>query len=307
MNLASTQTLTHEQTITHDQALACFASEDLIGLGMEADAIRRALHPESVVTYTVQHPVADSPQLHHHLTQARDLGASAILLTPAANWTPDFLAATITTIRRDFPSLSIQSLTAANILTTANPHETLARLQSAGLDTIDGARTNCSLEHWLSIHRIAHSLGMRTTASITFGTASPIAERLAELEAIHSLQSESLANNQGSFIAFLPISGQPRYGVGASQTPDESTSVEYLKTLAIARILLGNIPNIQTAVQTQGLKVLQMGLRFGANDVGALLPAPAPANPTEEELRRTIRDANFRPAHRNLTYTSHYL
>jgi cyclic dehypoxanthinyl futalosine synthase len=127
---------------------------------------------------------------------------------------------------------------------------------------------------------------MQTSARIVFGAGETFEDRLAGFEAIRNLQAET-----GGFAAFAPISF---HAVGGREL-DETTAVEYLKTLAIARMYVENIDTVQSDWTTQGRKVLQMGLRFGANDVGS-----AGIGTQEEELRRVIRDAGFHPVLRGM-------
>src|SRR5689334_11084718 len=129
------------------------------------------------------------------------------------------------------------------------------------------------------------------------------------LQHIYDLQEET-----GGFTAFIPWTFQPKHTALGGRGWDEATSVEYLKTLAISRIFLSNILNVQASWVTQGLKVLQMGLRFGGNDVGSVMleenvvKAAGTSNcTTEEELRRIIRDAGFVPKQRDTLYRTYFL
>jgi cyclic dehypoxanthinyl futalosine synthase len=154
----------------------------------------------------------------------------------------------------------------------------------------------------LSVHRTAHQLGVRSTAGMVFGAGESLEERVQHLFAIRELQEET-----GGFTAFTPWSFQP----GATTADrEEPTAVEYLRTLAIARMVLDNVENIESNCVAQGLKVVQMGLRFGANDTGSIRiesAAKRPARFTEEDLRRVIRDAGFRPVERDTLYQTMYL
>ena len=119
------------------------------------------------------------------------------------------------------------------------------------------------------------------------------------LEIVRQLQEET-----GGFTAFTPVSFQPRKaGVSGFE---EATAVEYLKTLAISRMALDNIENVQADLETQGLKVLQMALRFGGNDVGSVLFEGSDGT-TEEDLRRVIRGAGLKPVQRDTLYRTMFL
>jgi cyclic dehypoxanthinyl futalosine synthase len=116
-----------------------------------------------------------------------------------------------------------------------------------------------------------------------------------------------LQEETGGFTAFTPVAFQPQ--ATGMQGFEEATAVEYLKTLAISRMYLDNIVNVQADLETQGLKVLQMGLRFGGNDVGSVKPEDAGSlnGATEEQLRQVIRDAGFRPVQRDTVYRTMFL
>ncbi len=193
--------------------------------------------------------------------------------------------------------------------------DTIRRLRDAGLDSIPGggaeilddevrykiARLKCLTNDWLNVHRTAHKLGMRTTATMMFGVGETYEHRINHFQCIYDLQEET-----GGFTAFIPWSFQPQNTALGGRGWDEATAVEYLKTLAIARIFLSNFENVQSSWVTQGLKVCQTGLRFGGNDVGSVMieenvvrAAGVRNCTTEEELRRIIRDAGFRPAQRD--------
>lgn len=295
--------------ITRQQALDCFASDDLIGIGMEADAIRRSLHPESVVTYTLDRTLdATAADLAGQVEDALEAGVMGVYLRFAPATTLDRLKGTLSKVKTLHPELTLQALTATELVALAGASdlsvaEILTQLRDSGLDSVSGEDApildtaftlsgSCSPDDWLAVHRIAHQLGIRTTASITFGNGETSEQRINHLVALRELQQET-----GGFAAFVPIAS-------AAQAPDDPTAVEYLKTLAISRLYLDNIPNIQASLDTQGLKVLQMGLRFGANDVGSLAPGD---RTTEEDLRRVIRGAGFQPVQRDAPYRTFFL
>ena len=133
-------------------------------------------------------------------------------------------------------------------------------------------------------------------------------------EGNHFQQLYDLQEETGGFTAFIPWSFQPHNTALGGRHWDEATAVEYLKVLAISRLYLSNFLNVQSSWVTQGLKVCQMGLRFGGNDVGSVMleenvvrAAGVTNCTTEEELRRIIRDAGFRPAQRDTLYRQYFL
>jgi cyclic dehypoxanthinyl futalosine synthase len=299
--------------ITAQEALDCFASDDLIGIGMEADAVRRALHPGNVVTYVVSRAISLDQSPAERLAAIEDCvraGDTTICLTcaplPSLNKIEEALVAS----RQRFPSLRLQALSTADILALAEssgvvPCELLSRLHAAGLDSlcsdnlaaIHEANGTISFDTWLEIHRLAHRAGMTSTASLIFGMGETAEDHVHRLFAIRALQAET-----NRFAAFTLLTATP------STHLEPPTAVEYLRTLAIARIVLDNVPSIESSCQAQGLKVVQMALRFGANDAGALASANATrATFTEEDLRRVIRDAGFTPVERDPLYRTVYL
>jgi cyclic dehypoxanthinyl futalosine synthase len=302
--------------ITQQEALDCFGSDDLIGIGMEADAVRRALHPENVVTYAVPRSLPlDQPiaMLLSDIAGAVRAGDTTVCLThDDASLTIARLEETIAAIRQRFPSLRIHALSSAEIIVLAETaalslEETFRRLHAAGLNSISGddlcAMSACSglvpLESWLNVHRAAHDVGIQATAGLVFGLGETNEDRVRTLFAIRALQAVT-----NGFAAFTLLSSN------TLRRLEQPTAVEYLRTLAIARIVLDNLPSVESSCLAHGLKVVQMALRFGANDAGALTPeeiAARKAGFTEEDLRRVIRDAGFIPVERDPLYRALYL
>lgn len=309
--------------ISRKQALDCFNSNDLIGIGMEADAVRRQLHPESVVSYVVDRVVCcTTPGFEATLAETEVMGCSGITLRSTADSAMEIesIAEMLAGIRHRFPSLWVHGLSATEVAAMAahsglTVREVLSRLQQAGLQSLSGSDAGmlvdavqtpshrCSAAAWMEVHRTAHRLGLPTTAAMLFGAGETMDHRVSHLEAVRQLQEET-----GGFIAFVPAAFQP--AAAGMRGFEEATAVEYLRTLAISRMVLDNIANIQADWITQGLKVLQMALRFGANDVGSTMPGEAivtPAGTTEEDLRRVIRGAAFKPVQRDTVYRTMFL
>jgi cyclic dehypoxanthinyl futalosine synthase len=306
--------------ITRQQALDCFASDDLIGIGMEADAVRRTLHPEGVVSYAIDRTLdcstPDTDTLYNAAATSIDMGATSLRVF-GKTVTLDHYESLFAGIKQRFPEVRLQGLSATEILALSTTSsltlaDTIQRLRAAGLDSIASSAVilddeirhriipnKCTAEQWLSVHRIAHQLGMTTAATIIFGVGETPEQRVLHLELIYALQEET-----GGFTDFTPL-------VFERDNPlEEPTAVEYLKTLAVSRLFLDNIANVQASWRTQSLKVLQMGLRFGGNDVGSVLLEERQSKPggaTEEELRRIIRDAGFKPVQRDATYSTMFL
>jgi cyclic dehypoxanthinyl futalosine synthase len=307
--------------ISRNQALDFFQSNDLIGIGMEADAIRRHLHPEGVVTYTLDGRVnyTNHTTYDHILESASRIvaqGGTAITLqgevTPTH--TIPWFSGLFRTVKQHFPALHLHSLSATEILAIAKQsgstiEDTLAHLQDAGLGSIpsndagildDAVQRQGTTEDWVAVHRAAHKQGLQTTATMTFGSGETLEHRLNHLEQIRRLQDET-----GGFTSFTPLSFAPQSP--STSGFEEATAVEYLKTLAISRMYLDNIENVQANLETQGLKVVQVSLRFGANDTGSVLFAQGANAATEEQVRQVIRDAGFKPVQRDNVYRTMFL
>jgi cyclic dehypoxanthinyl futalosine synthase len=293
---------------------------------MEADALRRTLHPDGVVSYTIDRMI-DCTDLETAYASAResvDMGATGLLLPGDSqkHVTLAHYAELFSGIKRQFPDIQLHGLSATQILALAASSQlsltdTIARLHDAGLDSIAGSAVifndeirkravpdKCTTADWVSVHRTAHHLGMRTKATMIFGVGETLADRVTHLEILRALQEET-----GGFTAFTPIACQPGVAI-LPRDVAEPTAVEYLTTLAVSRLYLDNIPNLQGSWSTQGLKVLQMGLRFGGNDVGSVLLEEhfgKPGGATEEELRRIIREAGFKPVQRDTLYRTMFL
>jgi cyclic dehypoxanthinyl futalosine synthase len=202
-------------------------------------------------------------------------------------------------------------------------HDTLARLRDAGLDSLPGggaeildedvrhriSRLKCGTQDWIDVHRTGHALGMRSTATMMFGTGETIEQRMNHFDIVRQIQEDT-----GGFTAFIPWAFQRELTSLGRFVKEEATSVEYLKMLALSRIYLENILNIQSSWVTPGLKTCQVGLKFGGNDVGSIMieenvvsAAGTHHQASEEELRRLIRDAGFVPKQRDSLYYKYFL
>ncbi len=342
--------------ITPKEALDLFQSDDLIGIGMAADAVRKKKHPDKIVTYIVDRNINYTnfcteyctfcafyrpmgakdgyllpfETIFQKIQETVDLGGTGVLMQGGLH--PDlrieWYENLFQSIKRRFPRIHLHCLSAPEILNVAelsglSLRDTIARLRDAGLDSIPGggaeilddevrfkiARLKCTTAEWLEVHRIAHQLGMRTTATMMFGCGEALQHRVNHFERIYRLQEET-----GGFTAFIPWTFQPNHTALGGRGWDEATAVDYLKTVAVSRIYLDNFDNIQASWVTQGLKILQIGLRFGGNDVGSVMieenvvAAAGVRNcTTEPELRRIIREAGFIPMQRDTLYRTMFL
>jgi len=341
--------------MTRAEAIDLFHSDDLVGIGMAADAVRRKLHPEGVVSYIIDRninytnvcteycsfcafyrPVGHQEGYVHpkevifgKIQETIDLGGTGILMQGGLHpdlkieWYEDLLRA----IKQRF-DIWCHCFSAPEIVNIADVsglsiEDTLLRLQAAGLDSLPGggaeilddqvrhriSRLKCGVQEWVDVHRTCHKIGMRSTATMMFGTGETIEQRMNHFDLVRQIQEDT-----GGFTAFIPWSFQRELTSLGCFVKEESTAVEYLKMLAISRLYFENILNIQSSWVTPGLKTCQMGLRFGGNDVGSIMieenvvsAAGTHNRASEEELRRLIRDAGFIPKQRDSLYRTYFL
>ncbi len=331
-------------------------SDDLIGIGMEADAVRKRLHPGNVVTYQIDRNInytnicteycsfcafyrpVGSPEgyvqplesIFQKIDETLALGGTGILMQGGLHpdLKLDYYENLLSSIKRRYPRLHLHCFSAPEILNLAeicglSLRDTIARLRDAGLDSIPGAgaeilddevrqriaRLKCSAEEWISVHRTAHELGLRTTATMVFGCGETLEHRANHLQRIRQLQEET-----GGFTAFIPWFMQLTNTSLGHFVKEEATAVDYLKTLAVSRCYLDNILNVQASWLTPGHKICQIALRFGGNDVGSILieenvvsAAGCTNTSTEAELRQLISGAGFRPVKRDTLYRTYFL
>ena len=154
------------------------------------------------------------------------------------------------------------------------------------------------------VHREAHRLGLRTTGTMMIGVGETIHHRLRHFQRVRDLQDET-----GGFTAFIPWTFQSEHTDLAKRNLAEVTAVEYLRVLSLSRIFLDNISNVQVSWLTVGVKVGQVGLRFGVNDMGSIMieenvisSAGAKTRANDVDLRRVISDAGFTPRQRTTLY-----
>lgn len=225
-----------------------------------------------------------------------------------------------------YPSVYIHSLSVAEIVYLAHisrvsVEEALIRLRHAGLKSLPGAGAEVlddevrdiiayrkeSAQEWLDVHRLAHRIGMKSTATMMFGSVETIEHRLKHLMLVRDAQDEALAGSGGYFTAFISWNFQPE-GAELPQTR-KATGYDYLRTTAVARLMLDNIENFQDSYVTQGPKIAQIALNYGINDFGSTMMEENVISaggvsfvmPTAE-IERLIRDAGFEPQRRNTRY-----
>lgn len=337
------------QRLTPAEGLQLLESHDLAALGRAADAVARRLHPEPYRTYNIDRNVnytnictsgcrfcafyrrpgdpdgyvIQRDDLYRKIEETIRLGGDQILLqggmhpTLEIEWYEDLLR----DISGRFPQINIHAFSPPEIdhlsrLSGLSVTTVLERLAQAGLGSLPGggaeilvnrvrrlaSPAKVSADGWLDVCRRWHQLGRRGSATMMFGHLETLAERIEHLGRLRELQDET-----GGFTAFIGWTFQPGRtdlaGLG------KAGPFEYLKTLAVSRLFLDNFPNVQASWVTQGLKIGQMALRFGANDMGSLMieenvvaSAGTSFRASEEEIRRAIRRAGYLPRRRNVFY-----
>ncbi len=202
--------------------------------------------------------------------------------------------------------------------------EVLRQLREAGLDSMPGAGAEILVDavrdfiapkkidssRWLEIHEAAHEAGLLTTATMMYGVGETWEDRLEHLVKLRASQERSLARGAGHYTAFIAWSFQPTHTEMEGWGTELGTGMDYLKMTSLSRLALDNFTNVQVSYVTQGPKMAQLALRFGANDFGSLMIEENVVSATgidfimpESEIRRLIEDAGFTPQRRYQDYT----
>ena len=337
------------ERIGFDDARELYREAPLALLGALAHGIRLGRHPEGVVTYIIDRNVnytnicvarcnfcafyrpVGSPdgyvlsfeELFRKIDETLAVGGQQLLLQGGHNpdlpleWYLDLFRA----VKARYPELRLHALSPPEVvhlsrLSRLPVREVIDRLVAAGLDSIPGGGaeilvdrvrkllncyTKATADEWLGVMREAHRAGLRTTATMMYGSVETPDERLEHMFRLRELQDETRG-----FTAFIAWSYQPEH---TELQGVEATAVEYLRTLATARIVLDNFDNLQASWVTQGGKVGQLSLAFGANDMGSVMieenvvrAAGASYCMDEVEIVRNIEDAGFVPKRRTMHY-----
>ena len=318
-------------------------------LGRLADDIRARKHPDRVVTYIIDRNVNYTnvcsarcnfcafyrtvgssegyvlgfDEIYRKIDETMAVGGNQLLLQGGHNpdlpiaWYEDLFRG----VKSRYPSFKLHALSPPEVLHISRVNQlpvpaVIARLIDAGLDSIPGGGAeilvdrvrkalNCyskaSADEWLGVMREAHTAGLRSTATMMYGTVETEEERIEHMMRLRELQDET-----GGFTAFITWSYQPEH---TERGGAEATGVEYLRTLALARIILDNFDNLQASGVTQGGKVGQLSLAYGANDMGSVMieenvvrAAGASYCMDEVEIVVNIEDAGFTAKRRNMHY-----
>jgi cyclic dehypoxanthinyl futalosine synthase len=330
-------------------ALALYTEAPTALLGRLAQAVRDRKHPDGIVTYIIDRnvnytnvcvarckfcafyrPVGSSEgytlgfdEIFRKIEETMSLGGGQLLLQGGHNpdvplaWYEDLFRQ----VKTRYPEFRLHALSPPEVIHISRLSQlpvpvVIERLIAAGLDSIPGGGAeilvdrvrkllNCynkaTADEWLDVMRHAHRAGLRTTATMMYGTVETTEERLEHLFRLRDLQDET-----GGFTAFIAWSYQPQHTeLGGT----EATGLEYLRTLALARLVLDNFDNLQASWVTQGGKVGQMSLGYGANDMGSVMieenvvrAAGAEFCMDEFEVVRNIENAGFAAKRRNMHY-----
>jgi cyclic dehypoxanthinyl futalosine synthase len=334
--------------LSESEGLALLESADLLSLGRAADRVRRRWHPEGWVTFVIDRNInytnvcvsacrfcafyrqPGSPEAYllthdqvlEKIGELAALGGTQVLIQGGLHpeLDLDYFRGMFRAIKARYPAIQVHSLSPPEIVHLArreglSVRDLLIDLRDAGLDSLPGGGAEIlvdrvwrlisprkiSWREWRDVMITAHELGMRTTATMMFGTVETPAERIRHLVRLRETQDRT-----GGFTAFIPWSYQPANTALGGRA---AGSVDYLRILAVSRLMLDNFPNIQASWVTQGAKVGQIALTFGANDFGGTMleenvvrAAGASYRVPLDEIVRVIRDAGFRPAQRTTTY-----
>jgi cyclic dehypoxanthinyl futalosine synthase len=335
--------------LTFDEGVTLLKEGDLLALGCAADAVCRRLHPEPYRTYNIDRNinytnvcaavcdfcafyrkvghgeayVLERSELLKKVEETVALGGDQILMQGGLHpdlpfeWYEDLLR----DLKAHFPQVNIHGFSPPEIYFFHKlyrmPLETvLGRLKDAGLGSLPGGggeilvdrvrkaitRGKVLTDDWLNVHRVWHRLGGKSTATMMFGHIETLEERIEHLERVRQLQDET-----GGLTAFISWTFQPDHTDMADVPP--AGAFEYLRTQAISRLYLDNVPNIQSSWVTQGAKIGQIALYFGANDMGSLMieenvvsSAGTVHHLTLAQIKRAIREAGYIPRQRNVFY-----
>lgn len=337
------------ERLNAEDALRLLQSHDLASLGRAADEVSRRMHPEPYRTYNIDRNinysnvctavcdfcafyrtpksgegyVLDLDVMLKKIEETVELGGDQILLQGGLHnslkleWYEDMLRA----MKERFPQVNIHGFSPPEIyhfskISKLSIKEVLTRLRAAGLGSLPGGgaeilvdrvrdaitRGKVSADDWLDVNRVWHNMGGRSSATMMFGHVETLEERIEHLDRLRQLQDET-----GGFTAFICWTFQSDH-TAMSEVPTAG-SFEYLRMLAVARLYLDNIPNIQSSWVTQGLKIGQMALLYGANDMGSLMieenvvaEAGTVHHLTLEQIRGAISELGYVPRQRNVYY-----
>ena len=264
-------------------------------------------------------------QIGEKIQETIDLGGTGVLLQGGvhAELPFSFYEEMFRFIRKNFPTIHLHALSAPEVyflqkITKWPMREVIGKLRDAGLQSIPGggaeiledsvrkriwSLTKAPTEKWVDVHETAHRLGVRTTATMMFGVGESYRDRVEHFRVVRDLQDRT-----GGFTAWIPWTFQKENTVLDGKV-EEAGGFEYLKTLAVSRLYLDNIRHVQGSWVTQGTKIGQVSLSFGADDLGSIMieenvvyAAGARNRMTQDEMRRLIADSGYEPVQRRTLY-----
>jgi cyclic dehypoxanthinyl futalosine synthase len=334
--------------LDRQEALWLLTEADLLEIGKLADGFRKKKHPEGRVTFVVDRNVnytnvcesqcrfcafyrqadatdaylLDYETIHGKIAELVAFGGTQLLMQGGLHpsLTIEWFEKLFAQIRQRFPAVQIHSLSPAEVIHIArlseiSMAECLRRLQKAGLASVPGGGAEVLVDavrkeispnkigwrDWAAVMEEAHTLGMRTTATMMFGSRESPEDIVEHLFRVREIQGRS-----GGFTAFIPWTFQPTNTELGGET---ASGVEYLRVLALSRIVLDNVDNVQASWVTQGARMAQVALFFGANDLGGTMleenvvaAAGCAFSLSQEEVVEIARGAGFIPAKRNTLY-----
>jgi len=339
----------NQERLSGEEALYLYTNASLYELGSLADAVRIQKHPNRIVTYIIDRNVnytnvcvakcnfcafyrsvgskegyvLSFKDIFKKIDETIDVGGVQLLLQGGhnpdlpLNWYEDLFQS----IKSRYPSFKLHALSPPELIHLSRLSQlpvsmVIDRLIEAGLDSIPGGGaeilvdrvrrllncyTKATTSEWLNVMRVAHKAGLRTTATMMYGSVERLEERVEHLLRLRELQDET-----NGFTAFITWSYQP---TNTELGGLEVTGIDYLRTLALSRLVLDNFDNIQASWVTQGGKVGQLSLAFGANDMGSVMieenvvrAAGAAYCMDEVEITANVEDAGFIPKRRNMHY-----
>ena len=335
------------ERLTFDEGVTLLRTDDLILLGLAANIVKDRLHPEPVVTFVIDRNInytnvcqtkcrfcafyrsEDDPdayvlsydEIFDKIRETVELGGTQILMQGGLHpglpfsYYLDMLKCIKERFDIHIHSFSPPEIVHFSRMYSLSVRDVLKKLQEAGLESVPGGGAEIldnrvrkyispqkiSWEEWMDVMTTAHELGMKTTATMMFGSVETLEERV-----MHIIRIRDAQDRTGGFRAFIPWSFQPSNTQLGGET---ATGVDYLKTLAVSRLLLDNVPNIQASWVTQGAKLAQISLSFGANDFGGTMleenvvrAAGVSYRVPINDIVSCIKDAGFSPAQRNTRY-----
>ncbi|HVM32101.1 MAG TPA: cyclic dehypoxanthinyl futalosine synthase [bacterium] len=335
--------------VNREEALALYQGSELNDLGAIADTLKVRSRGDKIATYLIDRNinytnvcvtvckfcafyrepgsqegyVHEADKIVHKITEAKEKGCTQILLQGGhhPDLTLDWYLNMLSKIKKSHPDVTLHAFSPSELVHFSEVfrmpvREILVKFREAGMDSMPGggaeilvdrvrkeiAPLKANTEEWLGVMRELHGLGMKSTATMMFGHVETVEERVEHIFRIRELQEET-----GGFLGFIPWLYQPG---NESLGLKSASGQEYLKTLALARVILNHcLPNLQASWVTPGKKIGQLGLKYGANDLGSIMLEENVVASTGlrylmsvDEMRRLITEMGYEPHQRDTFY-----